>query len=78
MTPITEREHTDLVLRVDKHDTRFEKVEDRVDKMESRQDRVDGMMTMLRLIFGASVIGAITGILALAELIVHSTGGRTP
>ena len=67
------REHADLIKRVDGIEVRVGNVETRVDRTEARQDRLDGMLILLRAVFGASVIAAIAGVIALIELLRGAT-----
>lgn len=69
---MTDHDHPHIEARLNRHETRLDRVEDRTDRMEGRWDKMDGMMWMIRAIFGVSLVGAITGVLALAELIFHA------
>lgn len=72
--PITEREHAALLERVAHNEVLFERHLEDAAELRSRLDRIEAMGTMVRLIFGTSVVGAVLALLALLELVQHSGG----
>ncbi len=72
---VSPAEHADLKDRVGKVEDRVLRAEDRIDKVEARFDRLDGMVLLVKVILGTSLIAAVAGVASLIDLLSHRMPG---